>query len=95
VLQYDISRLFEHTLSQMPDRFDSHQLILRLAQENQRFYIEALNLYLDAESPFMVLHDELAKHLQEYPELIKQVSTVHSKNIFGQVNACAVWEKIV
>jgi hypothetical protein len=93
--QYNISQLFEHAISQMPDRFDSHQFILRLAQENQRFYIEALHCYRDAKAPFMVVHGELAKHLQEYPELIKQVSTVHSKNIFGQVNACAVWEKIV
>ena len=62
---YDISQLFEHTISQMPDRFDSHEFILRLAQ-----------------------------HLNKYPELIKQIGTVQSKNIFGQVNACAAWEKV-
>ena len=91
---YDISQLFEHTISQMPDSFDSHEFILHLAQENQRFYIEALYCYRDAGSPFMVAHNELAKHLQEYPELINYVGMVQSKNIFGQVNACAAWEKV-
>ena len=91
---YDISHLFEHTIAQMPDRFDSHQFILRLAQENQRFYIEVLKLYRDAGSPFMVANNELAKQLQEYPELINYVGSVQSKNIFGQVNVCAEWEKV-
>ena len=93
--QYDISQLFEHTIAQMPDTFDSHEFILHLAQENQRFYIAVLHCYRDVGSPFMMAHNELAKHLQEYQELINYVGTAQSKNIFGQVNVCAVWEKIV
>jgi hypothetical protein len=95
-------------ISQMPDKFDSHQFILPLTQENQQPYIEALYHYRDSsepEAPFMVVHGILARpvryllsnrarHLNEYPELIKYIDTGQSKNTFGQVNACAEWEKI-
>jgi hypothetical protein len=98
--QHDFSQLFEcypAIISQMPARFDSHQFILRLAQENQKLYIEALYHYRDSsepEAPFMVVHGILARHLLEYPELIKHVGTEPSENIFGQVNACANWEMV-
>ena len=97
--QHDFSQLFERypaIISQMPDRFDSHEFILRLAQENQKLYIEALYHYRDSAdpaAPFMVVHGILARHLNDYPELIKQTGTVQSENIFGLVNACAMWEK--
>lgn len=90
-------KLFELSpaiISQMQDRFDSHDFILCLAQENQKLYIEAgFYHYRDSSepaAPFKVVHGILARHLNDYPELIKQIGTVQSKNIFGQVNACAV-----
>jgi len=95
--QYNFSQLFEHTIAQMPDRFDSHEFILRLAQENQKLYIEALYHFRNSkepEAPFMVVHGILARHLNEYPELIKNIGTGRSENIFGEVNACAEWEKM-
>jgi len=76
---------------------DSHEFILHQAQENQKLYIEAIYHYRDSaepEAPFMVVHGKLAKHLKEYPELIKQIGMVKSENIFGLVNACAEWKKV-
>jgi hypothetical protein len=70
----------------MSDRFDSHEFILRLAQENQKLYIEALYHYRDSAepaAPLMIVHGILARHLNEYPELIEQIGTVQSENIFG------------
>jgi hypothetical protein len=99
--QHDFSQLFERypaTISQMPDKFDSHQFIQRLTQENQQLYIEALYHYRDSsesEAPFMVVHGKLAKHLKKYPELIKLIGTIQSENFFWQVNACAAWEKVI
>ncbi len=84
-------------ISQMPDKFDSHQFILRLTQENQQLYIEEVYHYRDSSepaAPFMGVYGMLARHLLEYPELIKQIGTARSENIFGQVNACAEWEKV-
>lgn len=43
----------------------------------------------------MVVHGILARHLNEYPELIKQIGKIQSKNIFGQVTMCSEWKKIV
>ena len=63
----------------MPDSFNSHEFMIHLEQENQKLYIEALYHYRDSsepEAPFMVVHGKLAKHLKEYPELIKQIGKV-------------------
>jgi hypothetical protein len=98
---HDFSQLFDRypsVISRMPDRFDSHEFILRLAQENQKLYIEALYHYRDCSepaAPFMVVHGMLARHLLEYPELIKQIGMVQSENILGLVNGCAEWEKVI
>jgi hypothetical protein len=92
----------------MPDSFNSHEFMIHLEQENQKLYTEAIYDYRDSSepaAPFMVVHGILARplrylltnraiHLHEYPELIRQIVNVHSENIFGQVNACAEWEKI-
>lgn len=86
---HDFSQLFERypaIISQMPDKFDSHDFILRLTHENQKPYIEALYHYRESAepaSPFMVVHGILAKHLNEYPKLIKQIDTVQSKIFLG------------
>jgi len=82
--QHDFSQLFERypgIISKMPDRFDSHEFILRLAQENQQLYIEVIYHFrysAEPAAPFMVVHGKLAKHLKEYPDLIKQIGTVQS-----------------
>ena len=88
--QYDFSPLFERypaIISQMPDKFDSHDFILRLAQENQKLYIEALYHYRNSSEPeasFMVVHGILARHLNEYPVLVKQIGTaLHQINLFS------------
>jgi hypothetical protein len=78
----------------MPAIFTSHKFILRLAQQNQALYIEALFSYRDDTAPFMRVHGILAKHLHAYSELVRPLSTVLSTNIFGQPNECAQWKKL-
>ena len=91
----------------MPDRFDSHEFILFWRKKIRSSILRPLYHYRDSnepETPFMVVHGILARpvryllsnrarHLNEYPELIKHVGTEPSENIFGQVNACAEWKK--
>ena len=84
-------------------------IIIHLAQENQKLYnIEALYHYRHSNKPeprFMDLHGILARpvrnlfsnrarQLNDFPELTKQIGTVQNENIFGYMNACAVWEKV-
>ena len=100
--EHDFSPLFDHypaLIAQMPETFTSHQFILRLAQQHQVPYIEALHSYRDSlrqgkPAPFMAVHQILARHLDACPEVVKSMANVPSVNIFGQASDCAQWEKL-
>ena len=97
---HDFSELYDQypaIIAMMPSMFTSHQFILKLAQQRQRLYIEALHSYRDneREAPFMIVHGILAKKLTQLPELIKLVRRdAPSKDIFGESNDCAEWKKV-
>jgi len=83
----------------MPTIFSSHELILRLAQQNQPQYIEALysyrsTLHRGTPAPFMIVHGILAQHLKEYSHIVEQIRTdASSQDIFGQASECSEWRK--
>jgi hypothetical protein len=86
-------------IAQMPSVFGAHEFILRLAQQNQRLYVEALYAYKDSPAqgtptPFMIVHGRLAKHLGEFQNLIKYEDTMPSTDIFGNENGCSRWRKL-
>jgi len=102
--KYDFSLLFDQyptIIEQLPNIFTSHQFILKLAQQNQNRYIEALNAYRsnddgEAHAPFMTVHGILAKRLNSYPELIEIIrNDAPSKDIFGHPSKCALWRKLI
>ena len=100
--EHDFSALYEQypaVITQMPTIFTSHQFILRLAQQNQALYIDALHSYRDAAhrgapAPFMIVHSILSKRLNAHPDLVKRLDDVPSTDIFGQPNECAQWKKL-
>ena len=95
--RFDFTPLYDSypsIIARMPDRFTSHDFILRLAQRNQAAYIEALHAYrLDAD-PFQVVHGILSKRLHEHTNLVRHEGEVDSTDIFGQSNRCASWSRV-
>lgn len=94
--KHDFGTLFEQypsvIASIQKQTFTSHEFILKLAQDNQKAYIEALHAYRDSE-PFRNVHSFLARHLHTCPE-VELVNTVApSANIFGEADTCAVWKR--
>ena len=100
--QFDFIPLYDKypaLIAEMKKEFNSHEFILRLAQQNQKLYVEALYAYRESvhrgtPSPFLVVHGILSKQLHHYPSLITHNGEVDSKDIFGQVNRCASWCKV-
>jgi hypothetical protein len=91
----DLLAHYPETIKAMPTTFTSHQFILRLAQQHQRLYIEALHSYRGKPAPFQTVHGILAKRLHDYPELIELVRhDALSTDIFGQSNECAQWRRL-
>ena len=100
--EHDFSALFEHypaIIALMPEVFTSHQFRVRLAQQHQTLYIEALYSYRHSPhrgspAPFRVVHQLLARHLRAHPDLVSHIGTVKSPDIFGGVQECVQWRKL-
>ncbi len=97
-MPHDFSALDDHyreTIAAMPATFTSHEFILRLAQQHQALYIEALYDYRGKPAPFRAVHGVLARHLHAYKDLIELVhDDVLSTSIFGESDRCAQWRKL-
>jgi hypothetical protein len=84
-------------IAAMKSPFSSHQFIGELARRNQKAYIEALYYFRGTRNPFMNLHRVLAVHLNTLPHLVKRagsVSSADSRDIFGNPQGCATWQKV-
>ena len=96
--KHDFSELYARypdIITGMPPVFTSHQFIVELARQNQRLYVEALYSYRAWGEPFKIVHGQLTKHLNQLTHLVRVVRTgLPSRNIFGQMGACAQWEKL-
>ena len=79
-------------IKQLPDKFSSHEFILAFAQKHQALYIDLLYSYREKD-PFEIAHGRLAKHLNDFSELIVCDGEVLSADIFGRSNKCASWRK--
>lgn len=86
--------VYEEIIALMPDTFDSHQFILKLAQEHQRLYVQALIEYAESERPFQIAHGQIAKRLRNFPNLVTYIGETSSEDIFLQKNSAAQWQKV-
>jgi hypothetical protein len=95
----DLFAQYPEIIAQMQNTFTSHQFILELARQHQALYINALYAYRDRmyrqhSAPFFIVHGNLAKHLNAFPELVRKTGQVNSNDIFGRPNRCESWQKI-
>ena len=95
----DLNARYPEVIAQMEHEFSAHEFILRLAQQNQPIYIDALAAYRDSmhrgrPAPFRALHSILAKRLHAFGELVECVGEVDSTDIFGRSDACSQWRRL-
>ena len=88
-----VEELVRATIPKMQASFDTHELIIALAQGNQRSYIEALQR-VNGDAPFQTLHSMIGKTvLKLAPEFELSHEASRSPDIFGQKNSCVLWKK--
>lgn len=93
----ELAELYRHypeIIKEMRDDFCSHRFILKLAQPNQRAYIEALYFYREKSDPFRTVHAQLSKQLHKFPELVRPEGPIKCTNIFGEECDCMRWTKV-
>ena len=89
-----LEAVYEQVIDLMPNKFDSHEFILKLAQEHQQLYVQALAEHADNERPFQAVHSQIAMRLLKYPNLVARVGEHISKDIFLQENTATLWQKV-
>ena len=90
-----LEEIYPRIVMLMPeDIFDSHDFILVLAQKYQKLYIQALYEHRDQSRPFHRVHMAIAKRLKKHNDLVTQVDSRRSPDIFGRDNKVAVWQKV-
>jgi hypothetical protein len=89
-----LESVYEQVIDRMPNRFDSHEFILKLAQEHQRLYVRALVEYAESDRPFQIVHGQIAMRLLKFPNLVTRVGEHISRDIFLQENSATQWQKV-
>ncbi len=81
--------IFEEIEAYYPDlvrglhnEFDSHDFILKFAHTYQNLYVAALATYNDHNSPFMIVHGEIARRLGKRTDLVTKIGVRDSEDIF-------------
>ena len=88
-----LEAFYEQVIALMPNRFDSHDFILKLAQEHQQLYVQAFVDYVEREKPFQPVHAQIAARLHKYPHLVTKIGEHISKDILLQEKTVALWQK--
>lgn len=91
----ELLAFYPEVIDQMPDRFNSHEFILKLAHQHQGPYVRALAMHDETGRPFSIVHARLAKLLTEqYPHLVRKFCDEASRDIFGHWGEVALWVKV-
>jgi hypothetical protein len=91
----ELLEFYPEVIDQMPNRFNSHEFILKLAHQHQGPYVRALAQYAGTDRPFGIVHGRLAKLLYEkFSHLVRYVGDEPSHDIFGHSSEVALWIKV-
>lgn len=90
----ELEDIFPKVIQLMPETFDSHDFILKLAQICQKQYISVLYECRNYKRPFHRVHMGIGKRLKKRTDLVEHIDNKFSKDIFGGENSVAVWRKV-
>ena len=90
-----LEEIYPSIIDMMPDDlFNTHNFILRLVQEYQELYVQALMEYSKNDQPSLMVIEQIAAGLRERNDLIIYVRSEPIENIFEQKRDFEVWRKV-
>ena len=79
--------IINDVISELPEEFSTHELIILLAKNNQHAYIEALYEEIESSQPFKTLHGKIGKYLSNEVSLVEHKSSKSDADIFGSISS--------
>jgi hypothetical protein len=90
----ELDELIRITVDRMENKFDTHELILDLAHNNQPLYVRGLHA-TGGDHPFQTFHARIGTSLRRLaPGLsLSEPEEWRSRDIFGQNSQCMKWRR--
>ena len=89
-----LEAVYEKVIALMPNKFDSNDFILKLAQEYQQLYVQALGEHVDSERPFQSLRNQVAMRLLKFPDHVASIGEHISRDFLQQESTVTLWQKV-
>ena len=91
----ELEEIYPIIIDMMPDGlFNTHEFRLKLVQEYQELYVQALIEYSKNDQPSLMVIEQIAKALKEREDLIAYVGSEPVENVFEQKRSFEVWQKV-
>ncbi len=88
-----LKQRYPQLIADLPDEFDSHDLIELIMQRYKHLYEATKSEYTETKKGAPGFHGQLAQGLNDYPELVEQIGTRKGKTKRGTVLESAIWRK--
>jgi hypothetical protein len=90
-----LEEIYPSIIDMMPDDlFNTHDFMLRLVQEYQELYVQALMEYSQNNQPSLMVIEQIARGLRKRNDLIIYVRSESIENVFEQQRDFEVWRKV-
>ena len=90
-----LEEIYPKIIDMMPDDlFNTHEFVLKLVQEYQEIYVQALIEYSNSDQPSLMVIEQIVRRLKERNDLVIYVRSVPIENIFEQKRDFEVWKKV-
>ena len=90
-----LEEIYPSIIDMMPeDLFNTHEFMVKLVQEHQELYVQALIEYSQNDQPSLMVVEQIIKGLRERNDLIIYVRSEPIENVFEQKRDFEVWRKV-
>jgi hypothetical protein len=89
-----LEEVYPSIINMMPnDLFNTHEFMLKLTQEYQSLYVQALIEHSQYDQPSLLVIRQITSRLKERSDLVTHIRSEPIKNIFEQKIDFEIWQK--
>jgi uncharacterized protein (DUF2225 family) len=90
-----LEETYPSIIDMMPeDLFNTHEFMLKLVQEYQELYVQALIEYSQIDQPSLMVIGQISRRLKERDDLVIYIRSVSIENLFEKKHDFEVWQKV-